>query len=427
VGVKGLGDLSIEDVLLDGAKLSGEVTDAVERLGIARKIDGASTANLSLRDPNRAILKSGLFDAAVALTIDELIFELVGLKGNDDRSLTAVFESGGVADLRKQKGVKIAKPNTTTRTEFAHDLVRAVKHLGFNGEKGTINKKAIGRGIDDNKKEDSWECINRLAADRGWRSFESEGDVWFGSDDWLVDFNDITEINVDDDDGIVGASFDIDAGKRAHSLTLSCYAKRWALRPGEGMKVKGLSELVRERTWIVASIDRPDIGSQLTTVSLTRKSEALPEPVADVPDDYDDSGTYSATGATSSSGASSGGWSWPVTGPITSDFGPRGENDYHYGIDIGVGNGTPVWAARDGTVSFAGEASGYGIAVYIDHGDGITTRYGHLQSVSVRAGQVVKRGDQIALSNNTGNSTGPHLHFEIRVGGAAVDPMGYLP
>ena len=88
--------------------------------------------------------------------------------------------------------------------------------------------------------------------------------------------------------------------------------------------------------------------------------------------------------------------------------------------------GTPVYASNGGTVAFAGWASGYGYAVYINHSDGRQTRYGHLSKVLVKAGQTVSQGQKIALSGNTGRSTGPHLHFEIRIGGQAVNPIKYL-
>ena len=83
-------------------------------------------------------------------------------------------------------------------------------------------------------------------------------------------------------------------------------------------------------------------------------------------------------------------------------------------------------ASNGGTVSSAGWQSGYGYVVYIDHGNGVQTRYGHLSKILVRVGETVKQGERIALSGNTGNSTGPHCHFEIRINGEAVNPLNYL-
>lgn len=117
---------------------------------------------------------------------------------------------------------------------------------------------------------------------------------------------------------------------------------------------------------------------------------------------------------------------YPCTNwPITSNYGYRWGR-LHAGTDVGVPTGTTVRASRAGQVTVAGWVGGYGYCVMIDHGDGITTVYGHLSEVTVSVGQYVDQGQQIALSGNTGRSTGPHLHFEIRVNGSAVDAMPYL-
>ena len=123
--------------------------------------------------------------------------------------------------------------------------------------------------------------------------------------------------------------------------------------------------------------------------------------------------------------ASAAGFIWPVHGILTSGFGWRWGR-MHEGIDIAVGNGTPVVAAASGTVIVAGWMGGYGNLVVVDHGGGIATAYGHNTSVTVGVGQHVAQGQLISYSGNTGHSTGPHVHFEVRVNGAAVDPMGYL-
>lgn len=117
---------------------------------------------------------------------------------------------------------------------------------------------------------------------------------------------------------------------------------------------------------------------------------------------------------------------YPVTNwNITSNFGYRWGR-LHAGTDVGVPVGTTVRASRGGQVITAGWVGGYGNCVMIDHGDGVVTVYGHLSEVLVSVGQYVDQGEQIALSGNTGRSTGPHLHFEIRVNGQATDAMPYL-
>ena len=116
---------------------------------------------------------------------------------------------------------------------------------------------------------------------------------------------------------------------------------------------------------------------------------------------------------------------WPVQGRISSRFGMRWGR-MHQGLDIAVPTGTPVRAAAAGTVTYAGTVGGYGKLVIIDHGNRVETRYAHNSRIVVRVGQRVKRGEIVAYSGNTGNSTGPHLHFEIRLRGTAVDPEKYL-
>lgn len=122
---------------------------------------------------------------------------------------------------------------------------------------------------------------------------------------------------------------------------------------------------------------------------------------------------------------------WPVSGVITSGFGWRehpifGRQIFHSGIDIGVDEGTPVHAADSGTVVYSGWMDGYGYAVVIDHGNGISTLCAHNSDLAVSEGQSVSKGTVIAYAGSTGNATGPHVHFEVRVNGDPVNPLGYL-
>lgn len=117
---------------------------------------------------------------------------------------------------------------------------------------------------------------------------------------------------------------------------------------------------------------------------------------------------------------------------VTSAFGERtdpidGSRKRHSGVDIGAAAGTPIHAAAKGVVAFAGEAGGYGNVVIIDHGDGRQTRYAHCRTLHVREGQAVSAGDDIAEVGSTGRSTGPHLHFEVRENGRAIDPSDWIP
>ncbi len=122
---------------------------------------------------------------------------------------------------------------------------------------------------------------------------------------------------------------------------------------------------------------------------------------------------------------SAAGFIWPVHGVLTSGYGWRWGR-MHEGIDLAVPMGTPVVAAATGTVIVAGWLGGYGNLVVVDHGNGFATAYGHNTSVTVGVGQSVAQGQLVAYSGNTGHSTGPHVHFEVRINGTPVDPLGYL-
>ncbi len=120
------------------------------------------------------------------------------------------------------------------------------------------------------------------------------------------------------------------------------------------------------------------------------------------------------------------GLAWPLAGPVTSTFGPRWGR-MHNGIDVGVPTGTTISAAAAGEVFFSGWMSGYGNVVLIDHRNGLITLYAHQSELAVAEGEQVARGEVVGYAGSTGNSTGPHLHFETRVDGVPRDPLTYLP
>jgi|SRR5579884_220053 len=121
----------------------------------------------------------------------------------------------------------------------------------------------------------------------------------------------------------------------------------------------------------------------------------------------------------------------PVTGPVTSDFGERKNplgpgSDFHPGLDIAADEGTPIAAAASGRVVAAGPDGGYGNLIVVDNGNGVTTRYGHCSQIYARVGEFVNAGQPIGAVGSTGRSTGPHLHFEVRMNDTPVDPAPYL-
>lgn len=122
---------------------------------------------------------------------------------------------------------------------------------------------------------------------------------------------------------------------------------------------------------------------------------------------------------------------WPVSGTVTSGFGERRNpmgagDDFHPGLDIAADSGTPIAAAAAGRVIAAGPGGGYGNLIVVDNGNGVTTRYGHCSQIFARVGESVAAGQTIGAVGSTGHSTGPHLHFEVRVGDKPVDPQPFL-
>lgn len=122
---------------------------------------------------------------------------------------------------------------------------------------------------------------------------------------------------------------------------------------------------------------------------------------------------------------------WPAGGWVTSGFGWRSSpfstsREFHKGLDISAPAGSPVYAPARGTVAFIERDPSYGLILSVNHGGGLVTRYAHLQRVNVQQGQTVRRGDVIAYMGDSGRSTGPHLHYEVRIGGVPVNPMRYI-
>jgi murein DD-endopeptidase MepM/ murein hydrolase activator NlpD len=121
----------------------------------------------------------------------------------------------------------------------------------------------------------------------------------------------------------------------------------------------------------------------------------------------------------------------PVAGPVSSPFGWRdlfvSGSRFHGGVDFAAHTGTPVVASRGGRVSFAGWSGVYGYVVFLDHEEGWQTRYAHLSRIDARVGDALRQGSPLGAVGSTGLSTGPHLHFEVRYDGRALDPFGFVP
>jgi murein DD-endopeptidase MepM/ murein hydrolase activator NlpD len=182
-------------------------------------------------------------------------------------------------------------------------------------------------------------------------------------------------------------------------------ARRDDVASAKSLKQSALADLGASRVHDVAEVE-----------SLAAESASLAAAIQSAQASAGSSGT----GAPSPSG-----FIWPVNGPVVSGFGMRWGR-MHEGIDIAASSGTPIHAAAAGTVIHAGWLGGYGNLVVVDHGNGLSTAYAHASAIVVGVGQHVSQGQTLSLVGSTGNSSGPHLHFEVRVNGSAVDPLAYL-
>lgn len=234
------------------------------------------------------------------------------------------------------------------------------------------------------------------------------------------------------------ASDDLEGIRVARSLVSD---RRERVEGYEGVVTEHF-EAVRERTQQIATM-KAEQASLLQEVDLEAEAQASTlDSLAEARERYEEAvaaleaesariaGVIQGTGS-AGSGQYGGELFWPTSGPIVSGFGYRthpvyGTTRFHSGVDIDGACGQPIFAAEDGTVLSAGYNGGYGNATVIDHGDGLSTLYGHQSSLGVSSGQSVKHGQQIGLVGTTGLSTGCHLHFEVRINGEPVDPVPYL-
>ncbi|RFU87816.1 LysM peptidoglycan-binding domain-containing protein [Streptomyces triticagri] len=175
-----------------------------------------------------------------------------------------------------------------------------------------------------------------------------------------------------------------------------------------------------------------DGKAKASTAESAPKAESKPEPKPESEPAQQSADSAPSAQGNSSEGTSAGGFTAPVDASISTNYRTPGgmwSSGYHTGTDFVVSSGTPIKAIGAGTVVSAGWSGSYGNEVVIQHEDGHYSQYAHMTSVGVSAGQSVSGGDQIGLSGSTGNSTGPHLHFEVRTGpsyGSDVDPLAYL-
>lgn len=202
-----------------------------------------------------------------------------------------------------------------------------------------------------------------------------------------------------------------------------------AIKDEKQRQMDELLALENEKNNIIASLTEEELALQEQMGDLLAYNAELQAELDNIFNSINSSSNNSGGGNADISNGE--GFLRPTGGPITDPFGPRinpvtGQPGMHNGVDFGDPSGTPIAATKSGVVTYSGWISGYGNTVIIDHGGGVTSLYGHAESLNVSVGQQVSRGETIALVGSTGQSTGPHLHFEIRFNNVPQNPMDYV-
>lgn len=418
-------DVTLERVRLDAKRLRSRIDQKITAADVVRTMEGASTFTLVIRDPERQLLDSKLFNSRVTTQVDRFSFELAQVKKMGD-DLTVVFEELAVAALRRKNKPRKVAAGTMTREQFARALVDEVKWIKFRGPSGKQPRTKVElargktKGGGGTRNENTWDALDRLAQEVNWTRFVVGDKLFFLPEKELME-GPVDFVLREGSPEVDNIDFDFDIGKPVATLTATVRADRWKVPPGACVRVPDLGPA--EGRWLVTEVSG-SLFSAFRTVSARRPEPSLPEP--EPPEqpgsDYNDTG---GQGGGSAGGKGKGDWVWPCKGTVSSEYGSR-PGGFHYGIDIAAPLGTPIVAARNGVVIFAGSASGYGKAVYIDHGGGVICRYGHMSVIRCARGQSVNGGDRIADVGQEGNSTGPHLHFEYRPGDSPRNPREIL-
>lgn len=459
-------DTILSEMTLVGPANTVDLVNAItEPPRMYRTLSGASTLEVVVKDNRRTLLTSGaLVERSWAIVKGyevnpDVPFELVGVDKTGDR-LRLTFEDLIVAALRRQTGTLSIPAGTMTWSAFVKQLAdeAGIESL-IESRSGVVNRPlernvSTEPGLSESR-DDSWRMIADGSEERGLRAFSDGTRLVVGSDDWLAGL--ISPWTVVEHQGPVhDVDFTLDVGRKDNSATISVDARLWAVMPGRMLTFPDGMGPAAGR-WIAESFERR-LTEQRATVTAVRNRLVLPEPPPEaLPVTGQQSsgveGLLALTGirqtpAPSASAAPSvpqaqnprqgdrpptSGYAWPTYDKrVTSGFGPRRSpggvgSTNHSGIDIGAGQGAQVFAARAGIVSLARTLKGYGNVVYIDHGNGIETRYAHLLNITCSQGQAVSIGTQVGRVGASGTATGPHLHFEVRMNGKAYNPLDYLP
>lgn len=269
----------IDTFVLKSTTMASEVRDAIIAGRIELTATGSSTLTLTLHDDKRVLLRSGIFKERITATLAELPYELVQVRKNGPE-LAVTFEDAAVAKLRRRTKPRKVAPGKMNHVEFARLLVSEEPSVKFKAPAGLAPKSKVelARGTPGEEqpedKEDTWEALGRIAAERNWRRFMRQGELWYMPDTYLLEqpvaFN-IREYK----DGIDEVDFDFDTGKPAASATAKAYSNDWEIWPGDIAKLHDLGP--GTGNWIVESISS-SLFEPARDIKLVQGRPILPEP-----------------------------------------------------------------------------------------------------------------------------------------------------
>lgn len=361
-----------------------------------------------------------LTTVGTALADDDLETQLSDIQERAERQQQITNEAAARVDnISEQVRIIEDQVNEASRSYYA-----VKKELDATQDKIDENEELLERTEDELKEKNN--LLKKRVRDIYINGQISYIDVLFGAKDFsdlMTRMDVLKRIIKYDYDLVMVVKEKRNIIKTARAELEKDKANKKALVDDANMKLAELEDARLAKSNLLAQAESDKSASEAAYQELLSASEEIKNLIrqSQMPA-Y--SGGYSG-------GGGSGGMVWPLNGPITSEYGWRthpiyGTQRYHSGLDIGGDYGQPIVAAASGVVSYAGWISGYGYAVIIDHGGGVSTLYGHNEELTVSEGQSVGQGQQIAWCGSTGNSTGPHCHFEVRVNGETTSPWDYL-
>ena len=404
----------LDGILLDGRTVDERVaalhTGSEETWSLSEADTFTLTLDLDIADDGRRLLRSRLLRERVTVEVDGIVYELAGI-AKAGGIVTLTFEDADVAALRRALPGEALTVSGITRTQWAARLAKLVPGLEFRGEPGSPATRKWTKP----KKVDPYERLQEVASERNWRCYIHRRTLWFGSDEWLTRQHEPVTLS-ETTRGVQNIDFDYDVAAEEASATVTANLTRWSLPPGRPVILTDLGPA--DGRWLVERRSRIPSEDPLVTLELRQREPALAE--------------SRRAPSTAGGDPSARGFAWPVGGAVASEFGMRvhpvtGQRRLHAGVDISASAGVAVVAAKAGRVSRHNDPDGYGLWVAVDHGNGQATRYAHLSRYAAGSGARVARGDVIGYVGATGNATGAHLHFEVRVNGSPVNPRDYLP